>query len=498
MGVAFVLVAIVAALGADLLLNSGGSGAASPAGGPTPHIAHLVPSPTAPPVIPTASPIPVTPPPCVPPQDWVIHVVQEGDTLYFLVQRYGTDVETLMRVNCLETDIILIGQELYVPGPPATPTIAATVAATSRAPSAVNLQAGFPDRFTNIVLLGSDKRQDNGSWRTDTMIVVSVDTKDDFVRLLSIPRDLWVKIPAHGYDRINTADLWGEVAEEGGGSELVKQVIYESLGIPIHYYVRVDFAGFVKIIDTVGGLDIDVECPLPDIELVPGVHHMDGQDALRYARSRKSTNDFDRNRRQRKILMALWKQALTVDLIPRLPALWTAMVDTFQTDLPLDRVISLAWVGLQLDSNQILSQAIGPWQVEDWMAPDGAYVLLPRPSEIQELLSSFYSPPDMEFLEKIGQTRIQILNGSQHPQASLLVATAMDRAGFQVTGTDPIDSQNYAETQIIVHNADASVAQIVAQQLGLLPTEIEYQPRSTSPVDILVILGWDYDPCAAK
>lgn len=491
MAAVFVLIAIVVALGADLLLNSG-------AGEPTPRAAHLAPSPTAPPVIPTASPLPVTPPSCVPPQDWVIHAVREGDTLYSLAQRYGTDVEALTWVNCLEADTILIGQELYVPGPPVAPTTSAPVAATSRALSAVNFQASFPDRFTNIILLGSDKRQDNGSWRTDTMIVVSVDTEDDFVRLLSIPRDLWVKISGHSYDRINTVDLWGEMAGEGGGAELVKQVIYESLGIPIHYYVRADFEGFVKIVDAVGGLDIDVECPLPDIELMPGVHHMDGQDALRYARSRKSTNDFDRNRRQRKILMALWEQALTVDLIPRLPALWTAMADTFQTDLPLDQVISLAYVGLQLEPNQILSQSIGPRQVENWITPDGASVLLPRHNEIQELLSSFYSPPDMEFLEKISQTRIQVLNGSQHPQSGLLVATALGWAGFQVTSADPVDSQNYAETRIIVHNADAGIAQVVARQLELLPAAIQYQSRPAGPVDIQVILGWDYDPCADK
>ena len=98
-------------------------------------------------------------------------------------------------------------------------------------------------------------------------------------------------------------------------------------------FVRVDMEGFTEIIDAVGGVDVDVECPLTDLEIETGMHHFDGETALLYARSRITTNDFDRSRRQRKLLMALWEQALTVDLIPRLPPLWFAMGGAFETDL---------------------------------------------------------------------------------------------------------------------------------------------------------------------
>ncbi len=116
------------------------------------------------------------------------------------------------------------------------------------------------------------------------------------------------------------------------------------------------------------------------------MHHFDGETALLYARSRITTNDFDRSRRQRKLLMALWEQALTLDLIPRLPLLWFAMGGAFETDLPLKEAINLAYVGLRLRPQHIFSQSIGPWQVQNWTTPEGAEVLLPLHEEIQELL----------------------------------------------------------------------------------------------------------------
>jgi LCP family protein required for cell wall assembly len=449
-------------------------------------------------VAPTPIPTPLTPAPCVPPQDWGVHTVQAGDTLYSLAQRYGTNVDSLSRANCVEDNIIIIGQELRVPGPPAASTASALATRATEYKPAENVQAEFPDRYINIILLGSDKREDQGTWRTDTMIVVSVDTERSVVRLLSIPRDLWVNIPGHGFNRINTADLWGELTEAGKGPEVVKETVYQNLGIPIHYFVRVDFDGFIKIIDAIGGLDIDVECPLTDIELEPGIRHMDGELALLYARSRITTNDFDRSRRQRKLLMALWEQGLSRDIIPRLPQLWVAMADTIETDLPLEQVINLARLGLQLKPNQIFSQSIGPWQVENWTTPEGAAVLLPDHDAIQELLSAFYGPIDWEFLDRINQTQVEVLNGTWRDDLAGLASTTLNWAGFQVPDLGMADRQDYAATQVIVYEADPAIAELVAQQLDLLPSALQYQPDPSSPVDIRVILGADYDPCSAN
>jgi len=542
---AFFLVAALAALAADAFLWPASDGPVARAVEPTP----LPPTPsyTQQPALPTAidpmeptalpsieeaTATPTTPEPCVPPDDWGIHVVEAGNTLYSLAGRYGSDVNTLMRVNCLNTHTIFIGQRLYVPGPlplatelappptygpyptpTAFPTIVAMAptdmlaSATSvptpaptRTPPTV-FQVDIPNRYLNIVLLGSDKRPYSGAWRTDSMIVVSVDTESNVVRLLSIPRDLWVYIPGHGYNRINTADLWGELAQKGSGPDWIKRTIHHNLGIPIHYYVRVDFRGFMKIIDTVGGVDIDVDCPLPDINLSAGMHHMDGKEALRYARSRKSTSDFDRGRRQRKVLLALWEQALNLDIIPKLPELWLTMADSFQTDLPLDQVINLAYVGVQLNPQRIISRAIGRSHTQSWVTPQGAAVLLPREAEIRTLLENFYAPIEPNQLETTNKVRVQVLNGSQRNQASELAAAALRWEGFKVVDSGPADRRDYAQTSIQVYTGNIDAAQQLAQQLRVPFSAIQdlsttqLQPNPETPVDIQVILGGNYDPC---
>jgi LCP family protein required for cell wall assembly len=502
-----VAVALVLACAAGIILASIVAGNGSEDNGTTTQVAGSSPADAVPilalpgaasQATPTASPAPVTPPPCEAPQDWVVHTVGQGDTLYGLAEQYDTDVDSLTRVNCLDTDLIVIGQELYVPGPPAaaTSTIAQAGPLPTERPILVDLpQPNFSERFLNIILLGSDKREDQSTWRTDTMIVVSIDTERNIVRLLSLPRDLWVTIPGQGEDRLNSAELWGELAREGSGPDVVKQTIYNNLQIPIHHYVRVDMEGFTEIIDAVGGVDVDVECPLTDLEIETGMHHFDGETALLYARSRITTNDFDRSRRQRKLLMALWEQALTVDLIPRLPLLWFAMGGAFETDLPLKQVVNLAYVGLRLRPNHIFSQSLGPWQVQNWTTPEGAAVLLPLHEEIQELLSVFYGPIDFEFLDRISRTRVEILNGSQLPQSGDLAATNLRWGGFQIAGVGPDEGQATAATQVLVYNDDLDVAKTLAQLMDLPPTAVIARPDPASPVEIRVILGSNYDPC---
>ena len=548
--VAFFLLAAVAALVTDLWLRPTTDGPVAAALAPAPTAtATSLPEPSPVPALPTAteplsptavmtptvasiSPTPVTPPPCVPPADWGIHVVQVGNTLYSLAGRYGTDVETLMSVNCLNTHTIFVGQHLYVPGTGATATPAGTIVAQGPLPTpavpagrttpvpdpaqpllptvpptpqgtstprpAMALQ--IPDNYVNIVLLGSDKRPGSGAWRTDSMIVVSVDPQANLVRLLSIPRDLWVYIPGHGYNRVNTADLWGELDREGGGPERVKRTIHHNLGIPIHYFVRVDFAGFMSIIDAVGGIDVDVECPLPDISLSAGMHHMSGQDALRYARSRKSTNDFDRGRRQRKVLMALWDQSLTLDIIPRLPDLWRAMSNTFQTDMTLDQVINMAYLGVQLKPQRILSRAIGPAEVQSWVTPEGAAVLLPRQEALRAMLQTFYAPLDTSHLDDSSKVRLRVLNGSPRKQAEALAASALNWEGYKVVGRGAADRPDYAQTVVQVYNGDLATALEIARSLGVPTTAVQdmagaAQPNPGEPVDVVVILGANYNPC---
>jgi LCP family protein required for cell wall assembly len=351
------------------------------------------------------------------------------------------------------------------------------------------------ERFTNIVLMGTDKRKDDVAWRTDSIIVVSVDAGQERVYLLSIPRDLWLEIPGHGPDRINTADFWGEAAEEGGGPELVKRTLEQNLGIPVQHFVRIDFQGFVAAIDAIGGVEIDVHCALPDIGLEPGIYQMDGKQALRYARSRMGTSDFDRSRRQREILMALWEKGKSMDVIPRLPALWRATAAAFETDLSLGQVLSLAYVGIQLKGDQILTEAIGPGQVDDWITPEGAEVLLPRQGEIDALLKEFYNSTETERDDGANLTKVRVLNGSWRAAAEQLASRDLRRAGFRIAGKGLADRQDVLESQVIYYGTDAEVARRVVRTLKLPSSALQYQHDPSSAVDVYIVLGADYDPC---
>jgi LCP family protein required for cell wall assembly len=172
--------------------------------------------------------------------------------------------------------------------------------------------AEMPADAINIVVLGSDRRPEWDDWHTDVVQIVSVQPSVPAVSVLSIPRDLYVYVPGFWMSRINFADMYGEMyGYEGGGPELVKQTILYNLGIPVHRYVRTDFDGFIGIVDALGGVDIPVHCrledhwPYPDEKgdypikvLEPGVHHLDGETALWYARSRMTSTVFAREQRQ--------------------------------------------------------------------------------------------------------------------------------------------------------------------------------------------------------
>lgn len=258
-----------------------------------------------------------------------------------------------------------------------------------------------------IALLGRDTGKGSGLWRTDSIILTFIDRKAQKVSLLSIPRDLWVYMPRHGWNRINTADALGErTGYPGGGTALLKDTMRYNLGLSFDHYVRVDFQGFVRIIDAVGGITVDVGTPfaewLPNPDSPPdliwitvpeGPYHMDGDTALIYCRSRIRTSDFARSRRQQEVLIALWKSALTVETLTKAPQLWTKFNDAFDTDLTMVDAIRIAQLVHGIELENVHSQALDYAAVRDWTTPQGAQVLLPRLDVIQQTVLDLLSGP---------------------------------------------------------------------------------------------------------
>jgi len=357
--------------------------------------------------------------------------------------------------------------------------------------------------------LGTDRRPEWGDWRTDTIIVVSINPEARYVSMLSIPRDLWVRIPGYGVGRINTVDFIGEWKKaEGGGPGLLKRTIEENLGLPIHRYARIDLEGFIRIIDALGGVTIDVDCPIHDVfldspltgeedpaelNLEVGVHHMDGLTALRYVRSRRRGLDFDRSRRQQKLLRSLAEQYLNVSLLPKLPRLWEALQDAVETDLTLPELIQLAYIGLQIRQNHIKSRFID-WRVTDnFVTPAGAQVLLPNREKLAEAVAEFLNPPQEDTHLLAEEARIEILNATSKSGLGEVAAKRLERQGLKVTRVDI--SQTASETKVVVYAEKPHTLQSVLTLLKLDTARVVYSPEPADGVDIRVVLGTDWDSC---
>jgi LCP family protein required for cell wall assembly len=220
-------------------------------------------------------------------------------------------------------------------------------------------------RTKNILLLGSDRRPDMPNWRTDVMMIVAIDEPNRRVGVVSLPRDIYVDyIAGHNANKINVVDYLGEQDEpNGGGPKLLASIIQDKLGIPIHNYVRFNFESVKNLVDALGGVEVEVDCPLYDpnrydeggsaLALEPGVHRLDGGQALTYVRSRYIGGDLERERRQQRFAWAVRSQILRENLLPRVPALYQALNDSLQTDINLIDAVGLVRLALDLDSENI-------------------------------------------------------------------------------------------------------------------------------------------------
>jgi LCP family protein required for cell wall assembly len=263
----------------------------------------------------------------------------------------------------------------------------------------------------NFLLLGIDQRPtDEGPWRSDTMIIVTVDPKSMTAGMLSIPRDLYVEIPGYGDRRINMSHFLGDAYDyPGGGPALAIRTVEHNFGIPIHYYVRINFQGFREVVNYLGGIKIDVEEEIwdyryPDgqygymtVHIPAGEQVMNGRTALQYARTRHAGSDFDRLRRQQQVLIAIRNKALRLDLIPKLPMLARTMGHTVTTNLQLNEVITLAQIAAQIGAEDIRFAAIDEIMTVPIVLENGAEVLFPEREKIRRVVEEiFYSPSQQE------------------------------------------------------------------------------------------------------
>jgi polyisoprenyl-teichoic acid--peptidoglycan teichoic acid transferase len=377
------------------------------------------------------------------------------------------------------------------------------------APSSLpNIAAG--DRV-NVLLLGIDKREGEvGPFRTDTMILATLDPKTKTGGMLSIPRDLYVPIPMPGIglNRINTANFFGDMYKyPGGGPALAKKAVEYNLGVAVHFYVLIDFNGFRKIVDTLGGIDVDVPAPIDDKEYptenygiksihIPAGHlHMDGELALEYARSRHTTSDFDRSRRQMQIIMAIRDKALKIDALSKLPLLIMQLRDSIETDLTPQEIIALAPIAAQVRADNLKSLSIDQTMTYEITLNNGADVLWPERSKIAGVVKEMFPPQaglsQADALKK-ENARIAVLNGTLNSGYAEQTADYLKAHGFNVVQTDNARRSDYKQTVILDSAGKPGTLAALLQALSMQAASVQPLPSSVNNVDIEVILGADW------
>ena len=278
------------------------------------------------------------------------------------------------------------------PGPLSTPT-----------PSGIiDLGLKRPEGQVNILLLGSDWRPGMGS-RTDVIMLLSLMPEQGLATLTSFPRDLYVDIPGIGYERINTSQAFG-------GFELTRETFKYNFDAPIDHYMMTNFAGFVGIVDTLGGISVTAtqelydRCDLPQainkMCYVPaGRTTMDGQTALWYVRSRYSTSDFDRTRRAQEVIIAILQKTMSLNAVGRAAELYQLFQSSVETDIPLELVVKmLPFATRIIDQPGTLQRfAISEDDITHYTVPaTGAMVMIPDNEAIAEIIRQALYPVNIQ------------------------------------------------------------------------------------------------------
>ena len=352
--------------------------------------------------------------------------------------------------------------------------------------------------------------------RSDTMILFTVDPVTMTAGFLSIPRDLWVNIPNYGDYKINTAYFLGEINHipPNGGPTLAMQTVQEFLGVPIQYYLRIDFNVFIKLIDEINGVVVQ---PTTDIILRNSSNFpvtlkagekvtLDGATALAYARERHQTfgGDFDRSKRQQEVIMAIRDRILSYDMLPTLivkaPVLYNEISSGVHTNLGFDQVVQLAQLILQIPAGNIVQTTIGPDALIESSSPDGTEsIYLPIPDKIRLLRDQIFvggstTQPMAAFMGNSSASvqteavRIGILNASNTAELGNQTANYLKSLGFNVVGVS--DANNFSDSSsIYLYSYKPYTLNYLAGMFGVSSPSIwnSYDPNAST--DLTIVLG---------
>lgn len=310
--------------------------------------------------------------------------------------------------------------------------------------------------YTNIVLLGDGGHVRDGADLVDTIIVASLDMKNKSASLLSIPRDYYVKSAQYGNGKIN--ELYRnnkKILGEEKAYETFKAVTGEITGLDIQYYVRVDFNGFVDVVDSLGGINVDVKEAINDpfypnetdngytlFQVNAGPQEMDGETALKFTRSRKTTSDFSRALRQQQVIMAIREKALSGKVLTDpsvIKKIYDSISKNLNTDISIREMITLASFASNFDRSKMVMKVI-----HDDPSQEGGFLYTPDRTLYNNMFVLVPDGDNLDLIHKYADlifnkrdfftspATIEILNATKSPGVARRVASYLTRFGFNI------------------------------------------------------------------
>ncbi|MFA6963909.1 MAG: LCP family protein [Patescibacteria group bacterium] len=386
---------------------------------------------------------------------------------------------------------------------------------------------GQKENRINILLFGSGGVGHDGGLLTDSIMILSVRPSDNKAAMISIPRDLWVKMPSGGEAKINSAlsigynsylaknctkkklsQCRGEALTSGANYE--SDVISKLFDIPIHYYVSTDFSGFEKLIDQLGGIDVTVASDIYDPEfpddkmegyapfyIKAGQHHLDGKTALKYARSRHGTSggDFDRAARQQQILTAVKEKATaggTLANPKKILDLINTLGDSMKTNMSLPELKEFLSLASKIDRNNMSTKVLNTGK-DGYLesSSDGTYHLLPKGGnyiKINSMIKNIFDEP-------AGTTaKIEIYNASGTPGLATNLSKELARSG-EVDVLTVSNAKSVMEKTVIYDYSNGNKKKALDDLSSLL--KVGVTAGKTAPAnpssEIAIYIGKDYN-----
>lgn len=378
-----------------------------------------------------------------------------------------------------------------------------------------NSLKGEGDGRINVLLIGMGGAGHPGGQLADTIMVASIDPKNKEAAFLSIPRDLYIAKypkPLAGGGKINAIHALGEQNKvAGGGSSVMKTALNQLLDLPIHYFIRVDFDGFRKVVDSLGGVSVNVEKQFYDpsypaanmIDYEPfsiqaGLQKLDGKTALKYARSRHGSNgegsDFSRAKRQQQVLLAIKEKALNVNVLAnpaKIAELTNILSNHIKTDITIKELERLYQITKDINKDKIVTKVLdnapgGPLTADS--NEMGYFLILVDPTgrQVKQIAHDIFKDP------YISSEQATIEIRSQAAANSLAEKLAKELTGL-----------GYSVVKVAKTDAHLKISQIIDQTSGKKPVTLNYLTRrlnatkatttTDSKADIVILLGEDYD-----